>query len=78
MKEPVQPEAPSLIVHGSASLVGQCGLLDAIEQAQHVIEREMIIEALVQCGGNATKAARLLKISKRCMLYKISEYKITR
>ena len=78
MKEPVTPEPPPLMVQGSAALVGQCGMLDVIDRAREAVERDMIVEALVQCEGNATKAARLLKISKRCMLYKISEYKITR
>ncbi|MCB0220402.1 MAG: sigma-54-dependent Fis family transcriptional regulator [Chrysiogenetes bacterium] len=38
------------------------------------IERELIARALEQTGGNRTRAAKLLEISHRALLYKIKEY----
>ncbi len=38
------------------------------------IEREAIMEALERCGGNRTKAAKELGISRRKLLYRLKEY----
>lgn len=38
------------------------------------IQRQAIIQALEQTGGNRTRAARLLNISRRNLLYKLREY----
>ena len=38
------------------------------------IERDLISRALEQTGGNRTRAAKLLEISHRALLYKIKEY----
>ncbi len=40
------------------------------------LERELIRRALEQTGGNRTRAARLLEISHRALLYKMKEYGI--
>ncbi|MEW6774742.1 MAG: sigma-54 dependent transcriptional regulator [Bdellovibrionota bacterium] len=40
------------------------------------VEKELIRKALVQTEGNRTKAARLLEISHRALLYKLKEYGI--
>ncbi|WKZ33851.1 MAG: sigma-54 dependent transcriptional regulator [Thermodesulfobacteriota bacterium] len=58
------PEAP-----GSA---GASGL--SIKKAQETMERELIRKALDQTGNNKTKAAMLLEISHRALLYKIKSY----
>ena len=41
------------------------------------IERKVIIEALIQTGGNKSKAAKMLSIDYKTMYYKIKEYGIT-
>lgn len=41
-----------------------------------ITEQELIERALKRVGGNRTKAARLLEISHRALLYKIKEYGI--
>ncbi len=39
-------------------------------------ERALIIDALVNTGGNQSKAARLLGITKRVIHYKVHKYGI--
>lgn len=47
-----------------------------LEALQQKWEKEMILQALVQSGGNKTKAAQLLKISIRNLYYKLTRYSI--
>ena len=46
----------------------------SIKKATRAIERELIRRALEKTGGNRTRAAELLEISHRALLYKIKEY----
>ena len=46
----------------------------SIKKATDTIERELIRRALEKTGGNRTRAAELLEISHRALLYKIKEY----
>jgi two-component system response regulator AtoC len=46
----------------------------SIKRAQRKLERELILRALEQTGGNRTHAARLLELSHRALLYKIKEF----
>jgi two-component system response regulator AtoC len=46
----------------------------SLKVAQRVLEGEMIKEAMKETHGNRSKAARLLEISYRALLYKIKEY----
>ena len=46
----------------------------SLKVAQRVLEEEMIKEALKETHGNRSKAARLLEISYRALLYKIKDY----
>jgi two-component system response regulator AtoC len=39
-----------------------------------VLERGLISEALERTAGNRTRAAKLLELSHRALLYKIREY----
>jgi two-component system response regulator AtoC len=41
-----------------------------------MLEREYIRKALDRTGGNRTRAAKLLEISHRALLYKIKEYEM--
>lgn len=50
----------------------------SIKRATTYIERELIIRALDQTKGNRTRAAKLLEISPRALLYKIKDYEISR
>ena len=46
----------------------------SIKKAHTAIERELISRALEKTGNNRTRAAELLEISHRSLLYKIKEY----
>ncbi len=46
----------------------------SVKRAQRVMETELIRRALERTGGNRTKAAELLELSPRALLYKIREY----
>ncbi|HEY0709195.1 MAG TPA: sigma-54 dependent transcriptional regulator, partial [Polyangia bacterium] len=62
-----------------ASLPNPDGLNDAdlsIKRASRRAEEELIRRALARTGGNRTRAAELLEISHRALLYKIKEYGI--
>ena len=46
----------------------------SIKQHSRAIEEELIRKALDVTDGNRTRAARLLEISHRALIYKIKEY----
>ena len=48
----------------------------SIKKAEDALERELIRKALAKTGGNRTKAARILEISLRSLLYKLKEFGI--
>ncbi len=41
-----------------------------------MMEEQLIVKALGRTEGNRTKAAKLLEISHRALLYKIKEFKL--
>jgi len=46
----------------------------SVKRAQRVLEADLIRRALARTQGNRTKAAELLELSPRALLYKIREY----
>jgi len=48
----------------------------SLRQARRAFEADLIRKALAAAGGNRTRAARLLEISHRALLYKIKEYRL--
>ena len=46
----------------------------SIKKATKMVERELIRRCLEQSQGNRTRAAELLEISHRALLYKIKDY----
>ena len=46
----------------------------SFEEAKQTIERKYIERALSETGGNRTKAAKILGISRRSLIYKLKEY----
>jgi DNA-binding NtrC family response regulator len=46
----------------------------SVPRRSAVLERALIARALKQTGGNRTRAAKLLELSPRALLYKIKEY----
>ena len=49
----------------------------SIKRGTRALEIGLIRRALEETGGNRTRAAQLLEISHRALLYKIKDYKIT-
>ncbi|MEK6607483.1 MAG: sigma 54-interacting transcriptional regulator [Myxococcota bacterium] len=71
------PEAlPESIVGASASLVGAAAssagssMRDRLES----VERQGILDALRACGGNQSRAATRLGLSRRALIYKLRKY----
>jgi len=60
---------PSAISHQPSANTGF-----SIKKAEEAIEKELITKALEMTHGNKTKAAELLEISHRALLYKIKGY----
>jgi two-component system response regulator AtoC len=48
----------------------------SVKRNQRTLEKSLILQALESTGGNRTRAARLLEISHRALLYKLKEYGI--
>ncbi len=46
----------------------------SVKRAHRAVERDFILRALEQTGGNRTHAAKLLDLSHRALLYKIKEF----
>jgi len=46
----------------------------SVKRAHRAVERDFILRALEQTGGNRTHAAKLLELSHRALLYKIKEF----
>ena len=85
------PTAPGRGGAGGAGAAGGVGTVGAaasppvgppdvedlsIKRAARRSEEELIGRALARTGGNRTRAAELLEISPRALLYKIKEYRI--
>ncbi len=51
---------------------------DEVRRAARSVERERIVDALGRCSGNQSAAAKLLGISRRTLVARLSEYKIPR
>ncbi|HCF58501.1 MAG TPA: hypothetical protein DFS52_10975, partial [Myxococcales bacterium] len=48
----------------------------SIKRATVIVEAELIRRALRKTGGNRTRAAELLELSQRALIYKIKDYGI--
>ncbi len=68
-------DLPAEITRG-VSLSGDTIRLPAEGVALEKVERELIAQALKRTGGNRTKAAELLGISRHTLLYRIEKYGI--
>src|SRR5262249_11318117 len=66
--QPTTPQPPETKDSPSAD-----GLKEQVKAAMSRLERELIVRALDQTGGNVTHAARLLKISRKGLQLKMKE-----
>jgi DNA-binding NtrC family response regulator len=67
--DPMIPPAPETM---------PLGLHDAARHAAQSIERRRIAEAMDRCGGNQTRAAQLLRVSRRTLVARLTEYGFAR
>jgi two-component system, NtrC family, response regulator AtoC len=69
-------DIPSHVAHPVAALDGMELADDELSVKKHgeLLERRLIRTALERTGGNKTRAAELLELSSRALLYKIREY----
>lgn len=76
---------PILVKHLPADISGvQAAKRQDIEQNNQFsipkiteqIEKKLILEAIANCNGNKSKAAKLLEISERSLWYKIEQYQL--
>ncbi len=77
-EDEIQPDALPEPVRASAEPSPVPSALDpddfSVKRAQRVLEADLIRRALERTGGNRTRAAELLELSPRALLYKIREY----
>jgi two-component system response regulator AtoC len=57
-----------------AELSGDTSLKDIVRAETSRVERELIVKALDETGGNVTQAAKLLKISRKSLQMKMKEF----
>jgi two-component system response regulator AtoC len=65
---------PAVQTPGSAVAASGDDIDLSIKRRTESLERTLIARALQQTGGNRTRAARLLELSHRALLYKIKDY----
>ena len=72
-----EPDLPAEIRNeriSDAALEGDTSLKAQVRAAAERVERELIVKALKQTGGNVTHTARLLKISRKGLQNKMKEF----
>ncbi|HLK37256.1 MAG TPA: sigma 54-interacting transcriptional regulator [Polyangiaceae bacterium] len=73
-----RPTVPSPEENGASVPDGAVGLHDAARRAAQTIERRRIAEAMERCGGNQTRAAAMLRISRRTLVARLTTYGFAR
>jgi transcriptional regulator with GAF, ATPase, and Fis domain len=73
-----RPTVPTLHDSEPAITEPTLGLHDAARRAVQSIERRRIAEAMERCGGNQTRAAQLLRISRRTLVARLTDYGFAR
>jgi two-component system, NtrC family, response regulator AtoC len=71
----VPPSLPSLPDSEGAPDIG---LQEDARRAARALERRRIAEAMDRCGGNQTRAAQLLQVSRRTLVARLTEYGFAR
>jgi two-component system response regulator AtoC len=67
------PPALGEVVDDEPEELGSGSLKDIVRAETSRVERELIVKALEETGGNVTQAARLLKISRKSLQMKMKE-----
>jgi DNA-binding NtrC family response regulator len=72
-----EPTGDGPPVHASSEAIevgGNTSLKDIVRAETSRVERELIVKALDETGGNVTQAAKLLKISRKSLQMKMKEF----
>ncbi|HLK37561.1 MAG TPA: sigma 54-interacting transcriptional regulator, partial [Polyangiaceae bacterium] len=75
---PTVPSLPSLPTTMDLEPGSEVGLQEDARRAARALERRRIAEAMERCGGNQTRAAQLLRISRRTLVARLTEYGFAR
>jgi two-component system, NtrC family, response regulator AtoC len=82
---PHVPGPPPAATFGVASASGQAssatvafGSAGSLPVEMEALERQRILDALARCGGNQTRAAEMLGISRRTLLRRLDDYAVPR
>ncbi|MFP2904631.1 sigma-54-dependent transcriptional regulator [Pyxidicoccus sp. 3LFB2] len=70
-------QAGAVSSHSSPSMevpTGEVGLKDIVRMKAAELERDLIVKKLDETGGNVTRAARLLQISRKSLQTKMKEF----
>ena len=71
---PLDEDGEDDTVNGELSGPSSGSLKDIVRAETSRVERELIVKALEETGGNVTQAARLLKISRKSLQMKMKEF----
>jgi two-component system response regulator AtoC len=72
------PTLPSLPTPPEGDSSSDVGLQEDARRATRALERRRIAEAMERCGGNQTRAAQMLRISRRTLVARLTEYGFAR
>ena len=67
---------PGPMAGGLPVQTGETGLKDIVRQRAAELEKEIITRALEETGGNVTRAAKLLQISRKSLQTKMKEFSL--
>ena len=73
---PASIRAPGAPVTATGNGSSPHGIDLSVKRQTEALERSLIRQALERTGGNRTRAAQLLELSHRALLYKIREYEL--
>jgi len=73
---PVEPE-PAVTVRQSADAAAAMVSVPASGVDLEAVERALIVFALDTTGGNRTRAAKLLRLTRSALLYRLEKYGLT-
>ena len=75
---PAAPVAPVVApADGGVAVDAAAAFLAALSPAERA-ERQRVVDALAQCGGNQSRAAQLLGVSRSTLVNRIKQYRIAR
>jgi DNA-binding NtrC family response regulator len=75
---PASPSAAPPAPHTQPPGAGTVAFGSSLPDEMEALERERILKALADCGGNQTQAAEMLGISRRTLLRRLDEYNVPR